>query len=52
MGIARSEAREALYWLRLVSETGLLERQRLSLITKEANELVSILTAIVKKLRA
>ena len=51
MNIARSEARETLYWLRLVAETELLARNRLPEITAEADELVRILTAIVKRSR-
>ncbi len=49
MSIALSEAREALYWLRLVAEGGLVAKNRLNLLVKEADELVRILTAIVKK---
>ena len=49
--IALKEAREAHYWLRLLVAGGLVpENQALPLIN-EANELVSILTTIVKKSR-
>lgn len=48
MSISRKEARETLYWLRLLKESSLLEGDRLSEILKEADELVRILTAIVK----
>ena len=51
MNIARSEAREALYWLRLVAETEMLARSQLPEITAEADELVRILTTIVKRSR-
>ncbi len=51
MNIARGEAREALYWLRLLRATGLLPAQRLEALINEADELVRILTAIVKKSR-
>lgn len=51
MNIVRSEAREALYWLRLLAEAEMVKPARLEAITQEANELVSILTAIVKKAR-
>ena len=51
MNIARSEARETLYWLRLVVEAGILARDRLREITGEADELVRILTTIVKRSR-
>ena len=52
MNIARSEARETLYWLRLIDEAQMLKPQRMKEILTEADELVSILTAIVKKCRA
>ena len=51
MNIARSEARETLYWLRLSAEAKLLVPARLSAITREADELVRILTTIVKRTR-
>lgn len=49
MNIARAEARETHYWLRLLSESGLVESKRLNEIINEAEELVRILTAIVKR---
>jgi len=52
MNIARSEAREVLYWLRLARETKLLPASRLTAIINEADELVRILTAIVKRARS
>lgn len=52
VNVARCEAREALYWLRLIVASGLLPEKRLQDLTREANELVSILTAIVKRSRA
>ncbi|MBI5866032.1 MAG: four helix bundle protein [Planctomycetes bacterium] len=51
MGIARGEAREARYWLRLVASQGLLSEERLSDIIGESDEILRILTAIVKKTR-
>ncbi|MBI1827552.1 MAG: four helix bundle protein [Planctomycetes bacterium] len=51
MNIARGEAREALYWLRLIAASGMLPESRLSKLIQEGNELVSILTAIVKRAR-
>lgn len=51
MEIAQSEARESLYWLRLIVESELLERSRLAELLKEADELVRILTAISRKYR-
>lgn len=51
MNVARREAREALYWLRLVAESELLEKERFEDIIGEADELVRILTTIVKRSR-
>lgn len=48
MAIARKEARETLYWLRLLNAAEVMEAEKLEGITKEADELVRILTSIVK----
>ena len=48
MAIARKEARETLYWLKLLNAAEVVEAEKLSGITKEADELVRILTSIVK----
>jgi four helix bundle protein len=50
--IACKEARETHYWLRLLAAASVVPSDRLSPLTKEANELVAILTSIVKKARA
>jgi len=50
--IACKEARETHYWLRLLVAGGVLPRERLAGLTDEANQLVAILTTIVKKTRA
>jgi four helix bundle protein len=47
MSIARKEARETLYWLRLFKATEIVEADKLNDITREADELVRILTSIV-----
>ena len=49
MNIARGEARESLYWLQLISGSGMVPARRMEAIIREADELVSILTAIVKR---
>jgi four helix bundle protein len=49
MNIARSEAREVLYWLRLLPDTETVRNERLLNLTKEADELARILTTIVKR---
>jgi four helix bundle protein len=51
MNIARAEARENLYWLRLLAESGMLPRARLESLLSEADALVRILTSIVKTSR-
>ena len=47
--IARKEAREAMYWLRMFVASKLLNECDGRPLIKEADELVSILTAIIKK---
>jgi four helix bundle protein len=47
--ISLKEARESLYWLRLLSESGVVRRTRLADLPNEANEIVAILTTIVRK---
>lgn len=48
MSIARKEARETHYWLRLLKESDLLSAAQLSEISQESDEIVRILTSIVK----
>lgn len=48
MSIARKEARETLYWLKLLKAAEIIDADKLVDITKEADELVRILTSIVK----
>jgi len=47
--IALKEARETLYWLRLLSATEETLQARLAPLVAEANEIVAVLTAIEKK---
>jgi four helix bundle protein len=51
MEIAQSEAREVLYWLRIVDECAIVPKYRLSNLMKEADELVRIITTIAKRSR-
>jgi four helix bundle protein len=46
--IALKEARETLYWLRILASTKVVSAKRLEPLTKEADELVAILTTIVR----
>jgi len=45
--IARKEARESRFWLRMVGPGGLLVDPEVELLTKEADELVRILSGII-----
>jgi len=47
--IARKEARETLYWLRLLGAADIMSTERLKDLVKECNELIAILTTIIKK---
>jgi four helix bundle protein len=49
--IALKEAREAHYWLRLLAATDTVPRPRLTDLVSESDQLVAILTTIVKKVR-
>jgi four helix bundle protein len=46
--ISLKEARETLYWLRLIVASDFLPEERVATLRDEANEIVAILTAIVK----
>ena len=48
ISIACKEARETLYWLKLLKAAEVIPDDRLKEIRTEANELVGILTAIIK----
>lgn len=47
--VAQKEARESLYWLELMAESGLVSRSRLDPLIRETNELVAIITKIIVK---
>jgi four helix bundle protein len=51
MNTARTEAREASYWLRLSAADGLLPQERLTELVDEADEICRILAAIVRNAR-
>jgi hypothetical protein len=50
--IAYKEARERYYWLLPPAVTGIVSQERKASQEQESNELVAILTSIVKKMRA
>ncbi|MEJ6572391.1 MAG: four helix bundle protein [Akkermansiaceae bacterium] len=52
LSISCKEARETLYWLRLLIATGIMPETKLVSLKNEANELVAILTTIIKNSRA
>lgn len=52
MRIAKSEAFETRYWLRLIAGSGLLPNRLLAQLIAESDELVRILVTIVKRSRA
>jgi four helix bundle protein len=47
--ISLKEARETLYWLRILSGAELVREPRIGLLVTEANEIVAILTSIAKQ---
>ena len=47
--IARKEARETRYWLRLLGATSIVTDEEVTPLTQECNELIAILTTIIKK---
>ena len=49
--IARKEARETHYWLRLMAESKIVDPVKLTELITESDELIAILTAIVKKIQ-
>ncbi|MEN6627319.1 MAG: four helix bundle protein [Candidatus Sumerlaeia bacterium] len=49
---ALQELEEAVYWLEILSESGMVKEDRLIDLLAEANEIMSILVASVKTLKA
>ncbi len=52
VSIALKEARETHYWLRLLIATDMIPENQITPLLDEANQLVAILTTIVKKLKS
>jgi len=46
-GIAQKEARESLYWLKLLAESGIIPSRRLTPLMKETEELFAVITGII-----
>jgi|SRR5579883_2521432 len=51
MAISLKEARETCYWLRLLVESGLVQRAQLDPLLSEATEIMKILGAITSRAR-
>ena len=47
LGIAEKEARESLYWLRLIAESGIVLTKNLKPLMRETEELIAVLAAII-----
>ncbi len=47
--IALKEGRESHYWLRLIAATTSVQSDQIKPLVREANEIVAVLTSIVKK---
>ena len=47
--VALKEARESHYWLRLIEQSGSVSPTKIHPLVEEANEIVAILTTIIKK---
>ncbi len=50
--ISCKEARETHYWLRLLASSDIVPPDRVSDLEAECNELIAILTTIIKKMRS
>ena len=48
MGIVVEEADETVFWLELLADTGMVAKENLSLLLREANELVAICAASLR----
>lgn len=46
-GIAQKEARESIYWLKLLAESGVIPSHRLKPLMKETEELFAVITGII-----
>ena len=46
--IAQKEAKESLYWLRLLEKSSFVSNNRIHFIMKETDEIIAIITSIIK----
>jgi four helix bundle protein len=47
LGIAQKEGWESRYWLHLLAESGIVRREKLQPLSRETEELIAIITAII-----
>ena len=47
LGIAQKEARESLYWLRVLAASELVPQERIEPLTRETEELLNVITSII-----
>ena len=52
LGIVEEEADESIYWLDLIADAGLVDRQRLAPLIEEADALLSITIASIRTAKA
>jgi hypothetical protein len=52
MGIVEAECDEALYWMQMPIEAGIVKRSRLTELMGEANEIIAIVVRSIKTARA
>ena len=51
-GIAQKEARETVYWLRLLAEGGIVSQRRLASLLKETEEIYAVIRAIIRNAKS
>ena len=51
LGIVEEEADESIYWLEMLAESNLAPPERVTLLAKEADEIVAMTVASIKTLR-
>jgi len=52
LGIVEEEADECIYWIELLGDSGVIPRDRLATLKKEANEIVAMTVASIKTMRS
>jgi len=52
LGIVEEEADESIYWMELLTDSGMVSSDRSAALKKEANELVAMTVASIKTLRS